>query len=83
MISSRIVMRGGDEIINRRTPVLLDSDDILSGERRWLTMTISSKEAISILLSHGWRIVPGRGKGSHTWLEKDGHHGVAVPYSKE
>ena len=46
-------------------------------------MTISSKEAISVLLSHGWRIVPGRGKGSHTLLERDEHLRVIVPYSKE
>ena len=29
--------------------------------------------------AHGWRVEPGRGKGSHTLMAKPGHRALTIP----
>jgi predicted RNA binding protein YcfA (HicA-like mRNA interferase family) len=46
--------------------------------------SVSTRKAVQHLQEHGWRIVPGRGKGSHIWLELvGGGRPVNLPVNRE
>ena len=45
--------------------------------------SVSTRKAIHHLQEHGWRVVAGRGKGSHIWLELNGGRPVNLPANRE
>ncbi len=46
-------------------------------------VTTSSRNLVSALQKHfGYRVVSGRGKGSHIWLEKEGSPPITVPANR-
>ncbi len=45
---------------------------------------VSSRQVISALAKIGFRIIPGRGKGSHTFMRRDDPAmGITIPDVKE
>lgn len=46
-------------------------------------ITTSSRNLVSALQKHfGYKVIPGRGKGSHIWLEKSGLPPITVPANR-
>jgi predicted RNA binding protein YcfA (HicA-like mRNA interferase family) len=45
--------------------------------------SVSSRKAIQRVEHEGWKIVAGRGKGSHVWLERDGWPPLNIPANRE
>lgn len=45
--------------------------------------SVSTRKAIRHLEKIGYRVVPGRGRGSHTWLECEGRQPVNLPANRE